>query len=96
MPTGTVKFFSKEKGYGFIRQAGVVEDIFFHHTSIRMEGFRTVDAGQTVQFLIKKGPKGTMAVDVLPIVTGDGLPKCPACGQELPAVELPAIEVDGT
>ena len=34
MSTGTVKFFDKEKGYGFIRQEGVVEDIFFHHTAI--------------------------------------------------------------
>jgi len=90
MPTGTVKFFSKEKGYGFIRQAGVVEDIFFHHTSIKMEGFRTIENGATVQFQIKQGPKGMLAVDVLPMISENGHPRCHACGQE------PPLEVSGT
>ena len=92
MSTGTVKFFDKEKGYGFIRQAGVVEDIFFHHTAIKMEGFRTVEAGATVQFVHKRGDKGLMAVEVLPLATENGRPRCNACGQEVPVES----EVEGT
>ena len=90
MPTGTVKFFDKEKGYGFIRQEGVVEDIFFHHTAIKMEGFRTVIAGATVQFVHKRGDKGLMAVEVLPLIAENGRPRCHACGQEV------QLEVEGT
>ena len=64
MPTGTVKWFNDQKGYGFIKQEGVAEDIFVHHTAIKMEGFRTLTPGEAVDFEIKKDEKGLKAVNV--------------------------------
>lgn len=64
MPTGTVKWFNDAKGFGFIRQDGMVEDIMVHHTSIAMKGFRTLKTGDTVDFQIKKDEKGMKAVNV--------------------------------
>jgi CspA family cold shock protein len=61
--TGTVKWFSNQKGYGFIvRDHG--EDVFVHHTAIQTEGFRTLDEGQRVEFSVEQGPKGLQATNV--------------------------------
>ena len=63
MATGTVKWFSDEKGFGFItREEG--EDVFVHHTAIQAEGFRTLREGQAVEFDIQQGPKGAQAANV--------------------------------
>jgi len=60
---GTVKWFSDEKGYGFItREDG--DDVFVHHTAIQAEGFRTLAEGQTVEFDVQQGPKGAQAANV--------------------------------
>ena len=60
---GTVKWFSDEKGFGFItREEG--EDVFVHHTAIQAEGFRTLREGQAVEFDIQQGPKGAQAANV--------------------------------
>lgn len=64
MPLGTVKFFNDAKGFGFITQDGGGEDLFVHHTSIDIEGFRTLKDGQRVSFEIVRGPKGTQASKV--------------------------------
>lgn len=66
MPTGTVKWFNDQKGYGFIKQDGVAEDIFVHQTSIKMEGYRTLQQGDQVEFEIKKDERGIKAVNVVP------------------------------
>lgn len=66
MATGTVKWFSAEKGYGFISQPDG-SDVFVHHSAIQMQGFRTLDAGQLVEFELQNGPKGLMAVNVRPL-----------------------------
>ncbi len=64
--TGTVKWFSNAKGYGFIsRDMG--EDVFVHHTSVQAEGFRTLDEGQRVEFNVEQGPKGLQATNVVPL-----------------------------
>lgn len=64
--TGTVKWFSNQKGYGFIvRDQG--GDVFVHHTAIQSEGFRTLDEGQRVEFNVEQGPKGLQATDVTPL-----------------------------
>lgn len=63
MKRGIVKWFNDAKGYGFIQQE-VGPDIFVHHTAIRMEGFRTLKQGQTVDYKISEGPKGLHAVEV--------------------------------
>ncbi|MBN1964737.1 MAG: cold-shock protein [Anaerolineae bacterium] len=60
---GTVKWFNGSKGFGFIeRENG--EDVFVHHTSILAEGFRNLEEGQRVEFVIEKGPKGLQASQV--------------------------------
>ncbi len=61
--TGTVKWFNDEKGYGFIaRESG--DDVFVHHSELRMSGYRTLDEGQKVQFKVVQGQKGPQAQDV--------------------------------
>ena len=60
---GTVKTFNKEKGYGFITSEGG-EDLFFHYSSLQMEGFKTVEKGQKVQFNIENGDRGNRAVNI--------------------------------
>lgn len=65
MPRGTVKWFNDEKGFGFVVQEGVGEDIFVHHTAIKMEGFRTLTQGEPVEFDIRRDEKGMKAVNVV-------------------------------
>ena len=60
---GNVKWFSSEKGYGFIERDGA-EDVFVHHSQISMDGFRTLDAGEPVEFDIIKGDRGPKAQNV--------------------------------
>lgn len=63
---GTVKWFSNEKGYGFIaREEG--DDVFVHYTSINMEGYKTLTEGQRVEFDIVQGDKGLQAANVVVI-----------------------------
>jgi len=60
---GTVKWFSSEKGYGFIaREEGT--DVFIHYTAIQTDGFRTLEEGQRVEFVIEESAKGPQAADV--------------------------------
>ena len=63
MPTGTVKWFNNQKGYGFISQDGG-PDVFAHYTAIAGEGFRTLKEGEEVEFEITEGPKGPQAADI--------------------------------
>ena len=65
MTTGMVKCFNDQKGYGFIKQDGLTEDIFVHHTAIKMEGFRTLTPGEAVDFELKKDDKGYKAINVV-------------------------------
>lgn len=63
---GTVKWFNARKGYGFIgRDDG--EDVFVHFSAIEMEGYRRLDEGQNVEFVIEEGPRGVQAANVTPI-----------------------------
>jgi len=60
---GTVKWFSNEKGYGFIeREEG--DDVFVHFSAINMEGYKTLTEGQRVEFEIVQGDKGLEAANV--------------------------------
>ena len=61
MAQGTVKWFSAEKGYGFIAVDGQSQDVFVHHTAIDSQGFRTLTEGQKVEFEIVQGQKGPQA-----------------------------------
>ncbi|HET6383433.1 MAG TPA: cold-shock protein [Armatimonadota bacterium] len=67
MATGTVKWFSDDKGYGFITPSDGSKDLFVHHSSIKTEGFRTLTEGQAVEFDAAAGPKGPQAENVRPI-----------------------------
>ena len=62
--SGTVKWFNAEKGFGFISQPDGGADVFVHHTAIQMNGFRSLEEGQAVEFELQEGPKGLQAVDV--------------------------------
>ncbi len=64
---GKVKWFSNQKGYGFIVMDGCTDDIFVHHTAIQGEGFRTLSENQDVEFEIVEGDKGKQAVNVIKI-----------------------------
>ena len=63
METGTVKWFNRTKGFGFIaRENG--EDVFLHYSAIDMEGFKSLDEGDKVEFEIIEGAKGPQASNV--------------------------------
>ena len=62
--TGTVKWFDNAKGFGFIvRESG--DDVFVHFSSIRGEGYRSLEEGQQVEFEVVQGQKGPQAQDVV-------------------------------
>jgi CspA family cold shock protein len=63
MATGKVKWFSNQKGYGFITSESG-EDVFVHHKAILGEGYKTLDEGQEVEFEVEQGPKGLQAKNV--------------------------------
>ncbi|MBC6904907.1 cold shock domain-containing protein CspD [Saccharophagus sp. K07] len=64
MPTGTVKWFNNAKGFGFILPEGGGEDLFAHYSSIEMDGYKTLKAGQAVTFEIIQGQKGMHATHI--------------------------------
>jgi cold shock protein len=64
MPTGTVKWFNADKGFGFITPEDGGKDLFVHHTGIEQEGFRTLDEGMKVTYEATAGDKGPKAVNV--------------------------------
>ncbi len=61
--TGTVKWFSDQKGFGFLEQEGGA-DVFVHHSAIVAEGYRSLTEGDRVEFTIEQGQKGPAAADV--------------------------------
>ena len=64
MQKGKVKWFNAAKGYGFLQVDGQDKDIFVHHTSIKADGFRTLNEGEEVEFELIQGPKGFKAENV--------------------------------
>jgi len=64
--TGTVKWFNERKGFGFITPDGAGDDLFVHHSEIKMSGYTSLVEGQKVQFEIGQGKKGPCATNVIP------------------------------
>ena len=64
MAKGTVKWFSNQKGYGFISSESG-SDVFVHHSAIQGDGYKSLDEGQQVEFEIQQGPKGEQATNVV-------------------------------
>jgi CspA family cold shock protein len=64
MATGIVKWFNSAKGYGFICPDGGGQDVFAHFSSIVMDGYKSLKAGQGVNFEIQEGPKGLHAIEI--------------------------------
>ena len=64
MATGTVKWFNDSKGFGFITPDEGGEDLFAHHSAIQMDGYKSLKAGQKVQYEERTGPKGKQAADI--------------------------------
>ncbi len=67
MPEGTVKWFNADKGFGFIQPEAGGEDLFVHFSAIQIDGYKTLDEGQKVEFEVTEGQKGPQASDVRPL-----------------------------
>ena len=64
MATGIVKWFNDSKGFGFITPDDGGKDLFAHHTSIQMDGYKSLKETQRVEFEVQTGPKGPLAANI--------------------------------
>lgn len=67
MPKGKVKWFSDQKGFGFITPSDGSKDVFVHHSSIQGDGFKTLRENDEVEFDVEQGPKGPRAANVVKV-----------------------------
>jgi CspA family cold shock protein len=69
MAQGTVKWFSAEKGYGFLTPDDGGADVFVHFSAIQGDGYKSLDEGQQVEFEVTSGQKGPQAANVKPVAS---------------------------
>ena len=69
--TGTIKWFSNAKGFGFILPEDGEGDIFVHFSAINIQGYKTLKAGQVVSYNTERGEKGLHAIDIVPVEPED-------------------------
>ena len=69
---GTVKWFNRDKGYGFLAREGG-DDVFVHYSAIEGSGFRNLNEGEEVEFTVESSPKGPQATNVVQKNPGGGL-----------------------
>ncbi len=74
MATGTVKWFNNAKGYGFVLAQDSGEDLFIHYSSIQMDGYKSLKAGQEIEYDVQEGPKGKHAVNIRHVGTAVSAP----------------------
>ncbi|WP_057875030.1 cold-shock protein [Liquorilactobacillus aquaticus] len=67
MLMGKVHFFDSKNGYGFITPETGKEDIFVHYTAIKISGYKALEVGQKVSFMVAQGKRGPQAVNVVPV-----------------------------
>lgn len=67
MATGTVKFFDVDRGFGFITPATGEKDVFVHHSNVVIDGYKSLEEGQQVEFDVGQGRKGPEAQNVRPV-----------------------------
>ena len=67
MAQGTVKWFNADKGFGFIAPDDGTPDVFVHHSAIKIDGYRSREDNQRVEFIASRGSKGPQADEVRPI-----------------------------
>jgi CspA family cold shock protein len=90
---GKVKWFNNAKGYGFIVEDGQAEDLFAHFSSIEMEGYKTLKAGQSVTFDKQPSGKGTHAVKICSVETAHPHKADASLDEEVISVNEPASPV---
>ena len=88
MAIGTVKWFNNAKGYGFIMPDGGGEDLFAHFSAINMEGYKTLRAGDTVEYEVLEGPKGLHADNIRSVATASDLQTEEVTLHDAPSDEL--------
>ncbi len=95
---GTVQWFSRIKGYGFIRPDDQEEDVFVHYSAIRGEGYRNLNEGQRVEFVMEDTPKGPQAIDVVGLDSAEfdsaEFDSAEPDSAELDSAELDSAELD--
>lgn len=95
MPRGKVKWFNNAKGYGFIIEDGCSDDLFAHFSSVQMDGYKTLKAGQAVNFDKKPSDKGVHAVNIIPDEQPGERAQSDADAQESPEQDDGTTVADG-